>query len=65
MDHNMDIIYCNNHGQQVSARCLDCRLFLCLDCIIEHQNTTHTVKRLENSRHDLINRLNSQIETLT
>jgi hypothetical protein len=42
-----DAILCHGHSQPTVARCVVCRLYLCLECIFEHQGTGHTTKKLQ------------------
>jgi hypothetical protein len=61
----VDIIYCNNHAQPSIAKCLTCKLFMCMDCVFDHQNLGHPSKKLTLITEEYVERLLANIEALT
>ena len=60
----VDIIYCNEHAQASIAKCLACNMFLCLDCLFDHQGYNHPSKKLAVVTEEYIERLQSNVEIL-
>lgn len=61
----MDIIYCNQHAKPSVAKCLACAKFMCLDCIMDHQNYNHPSKKLSVITEEYIDRLQGNVENIT